>query len=282
MDGQAGYLRQQWAVSAGGAELDMRSSGALSKVTSAAIKACLPSGNIKPFPSNCMTAMTMTGAKGSMVNASQIAALLGQQELEGRRVPRMVSGKTLPCFSEFDTGARSCGYIADRFLTGVSRVSTRVYSQSCEFMCTPPAKRVCNPWNPPVRSLAGPLATETVGSRAVTPGLRPQEYFFHCMSGREGLVDTAVKTSRSGYLQRCLVKNLESLRVCYDYTVRDSDGSIVQFYYGDDALDVTKTCTPPHLSLVVCHAMQDLSVKPGPYRFRECCSAGRILHCHAG
>ena len=68
----------------------MRSSGALSKVTSAAIKACLPSGNLVPFPQNCMTTMTMTGAKGSMVNASQIAALLGQQELEGRRPPRMV------------------------------------------------------------------------------------------------------------------------------------------------------------------------------------------------
>ncbi len=48
-----------------------------------------------------------------------------------------------------------------------------------------------------------------------------QEYYFHCMAGREGLVDTTVKTSRSGYLQRCLVKNLESLRVHYDHTVRD-------------------------------------------------------------
>jgi hypothetical protein len=58
------------------------------------------------------------------------------------------------------------------------------------------------------------------------PGLRPQEYYFHCMAGREGLVDTAVKTSRSGYLQRCLVKNLEALKVAYDNTVRDSsDGS---------------------------------------------------------
>lgn len=55
------------------------------------------------------------------------------------------------------------------------------------------------------------------------------------------LVDTAVKTSRSGYLQRCLIKNLESLKVCYDYTVRDSDGSIVQFYYGEDGVDVHKT-----------------------------------------
>jgi DNA-directed RNA polymerase beta' subunit len=54
-------------------------------------------------------------------------------------------------------------------------------------------------------------------------------------------VDTAVKTSRSGYLQRCLVKNLEGLKVHYDCTVRDSDGSIVQFRYGEDGIDVMKT-----------------------------------------
>lgn len=86
----------------------------------------------------------------------------------------MASGKTLPCFRPYDGGARSGGFVGDRFLTG----------------------------------------------------LRPQEYYFHCMAGREGLVDTTVKTSRSGYLQRCLVKNLESLRVSYDGTVRDNcDGS---------------------------------------------------------
>jgi DNA-directed RNA polymerase I subunit RPA1 len=50
-----------------------------------------------------------------------------------------------------------------------------------------------------------------------------------------------VKTARSGYLQRCLVKNLESLKVHYDYTVRDCDGSIVQFQYGDDCIDVTRS-----------------------------------------
>ena len=55
------------------------------------------------------------------------------------------------------------------------------------------------------------------------------------------LVDTAVKTSRSGYLQRCLIKNLECLKVCYDYTVRDADGSIVQFAYGEDGVDVHRT-----------------------------------------
>ncbi|XP_029448624.1 DNA-directed RNA polymerase I subunit RPA1 isoform X2 [Rhinatrema bivittatum] len=72
-------------------------------------------------------------------------------------------------------------------------------------------------------------------------GIKPSEFFFHCMAGREGLVDTAVKTSRSGYLQRCIIKHLEGLVVQYDLTVRDSDGSIVQFLYGEDGLDIPKT-----------------------------------------
>ncbi|OCT99221.1 hypothetical protein XELAEV_18005008mg [Xenopus laevis] len=72
-------------------------------------------------------------------------------------------------------------------------------------------------------------------------GIKPPEFFFHCMAGREGLVDTAVKTSRSGYLQRCVIKHLEGLVVQYDLTVRDSDGSIIQFLYGEDGLDVPKT-----------------------------------------
>ena len=100
----------------------------------------------------------------------------GQQELEGRRVPIMVSGKSLPSFLPFETHARAGGYIAGRFSTGI----------------------------------------------------RPQEYFFHCMAGREGLIDTAVKTSRSGYLQRCLIKHLEGISVAYDNTVRNSDGSLIQ------------------------------------------------------
>jgi DNA-directed RNA polymerase I subunit RPA1 len=61
------------------------------------------------------------------------------------------------------------------------------------------------------------------------------------MAGREGLIDTAVKTSRSGYLQRCLIKHLESLVVNYDYTVRDADGSVIQFHYGEDSIDVCKS-----------------------------------------
>ncbi|KAK6149178.1 hypothetical protein DH2020_016703 [Rehmannia glutinosa] len=175
------------------ASLDMKMKNKLTnKLTregSQILKHLLTAGLLKPFPKNCISVMTTTGAKGSTVNFQQISAYLGQQELEGKRVPRMVSGKTLPCFPPWDFTSRAGGFITDRFLTG----------------------------------------------------LRPQEYYFHCMAGREGLVDTAVKTSRSGYLQRCLIKNLESLKVCYDYTVRDADGSIIQFYYGEDGVDVHQT-----------------------------------------
>ena len=150
--------------------------------------ACLPAGLRKPFPQNQMQTMTGSGAKGSPVNANLISCNLGQQVLEGRRVPVMVSGKTLPSFKPFDTNVRAGGYIAQRFLTGV----------------------------------------------------KPQEYYFHAMAGREGLIDTAVKTARSGYLQRCLIKGMEGLRIDYDTSVRDSDGTMVQFLYGEDGLDVTK------------------------------------------
>jgi DNA-directed RNA polymerase II subunit RPB1 len=68
-------------------------------------------------------------------------------------------------------------------------------------------------------------------------GLRPAEFFFHAMAGREGLIDTAVKTSDSGYIQRKLVKTMEDLHVEYDGTVRNANGAIVQFQYGGDGID---------------------------------------------
>ena len=153
------------------------------------IDSVLPAGLEVPFPTNNFSAMVMTGAKGSKINQSQISCLLGQQELEGHRVPLMATMRSLPSFAEFDLSSRAGGFVADRFLSGV----------------------------------------------------RPQEFFFHCMAGREGLIDTAVKTARSGYLQRCLVKHMECLVVQYDQTVRDADGSIVQFLYGEDGLDILKS-----------------------------------------
>lgn len=140
--------------------LDAEYKKAMSKKSSEIVQNTLL-GLQKRFPRNMFSCMTISGAKGSNVNHSQVSVQLGQQELEGRRVPVMPSGRTLPSFIPYDPNPRAGGYIGDRFLTG----------------------------------------------------LRPQEFFFHCMAGREGLIDTAVKTSRSGYLQRCLIKHLEGLVV---------------------------------------------------------------------
>ncbi|KAI9353353.1 hypothetical protein DFJ73DRAFT_924461, partial [Zopfochytrium polystomum] len=68
-------------------------------------------------------------------------------------------------------------------------------------------------------------------------GLSPPEFFFHAVSGREGLVDTAVKTAETGYMQRRLMKALEDLTTHYDLSVRNSNGGVVQFTFGDDGLD---------------------------------------------
>ncbi len=72
-------------------------------------------------------------------------------------------------------------------------------------------------------------------------GLRPAEFFFHAMGGREGLVDTAVRTSSSGYMQRRLVNALQDMVVENDLTVRTSEKTIIQFKYGDDGIDPAKS-----------------------------------------
>ncbi|VDN09950.1 unnamed protein product [Dibothriocephalus latus] len=151
--------------------------------------AAIPSGLYVPFPTNSLQLMVHIGAKGGMVNAQQMSVALGQIELEGRRVPLMLSGRTLPSFPPYDIRPRAGGMCTHRFLTSMP----------------------------------------------------PQELFFHSMAGRDGLVDTACKTSRSGYLQRSLIKHLEDLSVQYDGTVRDSGGGIIQFRYGDDGLDVCQS-----------------------------------------
>ena len=71
-------------------------------------------------------------------------------------------------------------------------------------------------------------------------GLTPEELFFHAMGGRIGIIDTAVKTSQTGYIQRRLIKGLEDLKVEYDMTVRNNKNKIIQFSYGDDGFDPVK------------------------------------------
>ncbi|GMT13457.1 hypothetical protein PFISCL1PPCAC_4753, partial [Pristionchus fissidentatus] len=114
-----------------------------------------------------------------------------------------------------------------------------------------------------------PRAGGYIDQRFLT-GINPQELFFHTMAGREGLIDTAVKTSRSGYLQRCIIKHLEGIKVHYDQTVRDHDGSVVQFRYGEDGMDVCKSTflTPKQLPFLE-HNLHAVSMCSKPAGARD-------------
>lgn len=133
--------------------------------------------------------MAMTGAKGNILNITQMAACVGQQSIRGERITRGYKHRTLPHFKQGDIGARSRGFVYNSYKTG----------------------------------------------------LTPLEFFFHAMGGRESLVDTAVRTSQSGYLQRRLINALQDLRVEYDLTVRTASGVVVQQLYGEDGVDPSKS-----------------------------------------
>ena len=137
---------------------------------------------------NRMIEMVDSGAKGSNLNIAQMAALLGQQFIVGKRVQNTLQDRTLPHFTKYDHGLEAHGFVENSFIAG----------------------------------------------------LRPAEFFFHAMAGREGLIDTAVKTSDSGYIQRRLVKTMEDMHVEYDGTVRNATGSVVQFQYGGDGIESTE------------------------------------------
>jgi len=99
------------------------------------------------------------------------------------------------------------------------------------------------PYNFPGRTLPhyckyddGPEARGFV-KNSFMEGLTPTEFFFQAIAGREGLIDTAVKTAQTGYIQRQLSKSMEDLQVYYDFTVRGANGNIVQFLYGEDGID---------------------------------------------
>ncbi|XLU31412.1 hypothetical protein S245_067478, partial [Arachis hypogaea] len=135
--------------------------------------------------SNNLKAMVTAGSKGSFINISQMTACLGQQNVEGKRIPFGFIDRTLPHFTKDDYGPESRGFVENSYLRG----------------------------------------------------LTPQEFFFHAMGGREGVIDTAVKTSETGYIQRRLVKAMEDIMVKYDGTVRNSVGDVIQFLYGEDGMD---------------------------------------------
>ena len=137
---------------------------------------------------NRFVIMVNAGSKGSDLNISQMISCLGQQNVDGKRIPYGFDNRTLPHYAKYDDSPGARGFVESSYINGLS----------------------------------------------------PQELFFHAMGGRVGIIDTAVKTSSTGYIQRRLVKAMEDLMVCYDMTVRTNKGKIVEFKYGDDGIDPMK------------------------------------------
>ncbi|ELY46821.1 DNA-directed RNA polymerase subunit A' [Natronorubrum tibetense] len=137
---------------------------------------------------NPAVVMANSGARGSMLNLTQMAGAVGQQAVRGERINRGYEDRTLSHYEPNDLSAEAHGFVENSY----------------------------------------------------TSGLTPREFFFHAMGGREGLVDTAVRTSKSGYLQRRLINALSELESQYDGTVRDTSDTIVQFEFGEDGTSPVK------------------------------------------
>ncbi|XP_078486594.1 DNA-directed RNA polymerase II subunit RPB1-like [Ciona intestinalis] len=133
---------------------------------------------------NNFKAMVVAGSKGSKINISQVIAVVGQQNVEGKRIPFGFRHRTLPHFIKDDYGPEARGFVENSYLAG----------------------------------------------------LTPTEFYFHAMGGREGLIDTAVKTAETGYIQRRLVKAMEAVMVRYDGTIRQCNDFMIQLCYGEDGL----------------------------------------------
>ncbi len=146
----------------------------------------------REFPEdNPVTHMIRSGGGGNILNITQMACCVGQQDLEGKRIDLGYNDRTLSFFNKGDLSPKAKGFIRSPFIKG----------------------------------------------------LRPDEFFFGAVTGRSTLMDTALRTPKSGYLYRRLANALQDLRQEYDGTIRDSNNNIIQFKYGDDGLDVSKLHT---------------------------------------
>ena len=137
---------------------------------------------------NRFVTMVNAGSKGKELNIAQMISCLGQQIVDGKRIPYGFEDRTLPHYNKFDDSPGARGFVENSFISGLS----------------------------------------------------PTELFFHAIGGRVGLIDTAVKTSQTGYISRRLIKSLEDLMIRYDMTVRNNKNKIIQFKYGDDGMDPIK------------------------------------------
>lgn len=192
--------------------LEAEVTGVLNNIREEAGKVCMATLHYHNAP----LIMSQCGSKGSPINISQMVACVGQQTVGGKRAPNGFTDRTLPHFPR--QAAVTAALASEALLALLLTI--------CALHTNRTGRR-------------GDKAPGGKGfvANSFYSGLSALEFWFHTMGGREGLVDTAVKTAETGYMSRRLMKALEDLFVHYDYTVRNSSGGIIQLVYGDDGLD---------------------------------------------
>ena len=149
---------------------------------------------------NSLNCMVLSGSKGSYVNIAQITGIIGQQNVDGKRIPKNFGNRTLPHYYSNDEN-----YLKTNIDSSLENKLLEQLFESRGFVTTSYIK-----------------------------GLNPKQLFFHAAGGREGVIDTAIKTAKSGYIQRKLVKKMEDLKISYSGYVTNAKDNIIQFNYGDN------------------------------------------------
>jgi DNA-directed RNA polymerase beta' subunit len=165
-------------------EFEMQINNTLNEASTEAGKTA--TDNLQKY--NGFVEMVKCGSKGSELNIASMMSCLGQQNVDGKRIPYGFDNRTLPCYKKYDDSPSARGFVESSYVNG----------------------------------------------------LKPEELFFHAIAGRMGLIDTAVKTATTGYIQRKLIKGMEDLMVNYDMTIRNNKNKIIQFRYGEDGFDTVK------------------------------------------
>jgi len=194
-------------------------------------------------PNNAFHLMLRSGGKGKVLNMGQIMGCVGQQRLAGARVinthvslvnngdAKTAGGSRAEGGRENTTGgAGNKKKSRDRAPGGLARLDGEPRLRVLDF----PMYRV-SPHT--VRGVYPDAEAGGFVDQSFIDGLTPSQFFKHAQGGREGLVDTAIKTAQTGFLQRKAMKSCEALAVRYDRTVRDATNQIVSMRFGDNALD---------------------------------------------
>jgi DNA-directed RNA polymerase II subunit RPB1 len=186
-------------------------------------------------PTNNLVSMIRSGSKGDWLNIAQVTGAIGQQYVSAQRIQKNFGGRTLPYFPK----------------SGVRSTDSDVL-----------------PEHATIEHVTALFKSRGFVTGSFYHGISPTEFFFHAGGGREGLIDTSLKTGETGYNQRRLIKMMEDFKASYANTIVNSTNNVIQFDYGGDNMDcshlinISNNSASPQFSFVhVNHLVDRLNVQ---------------------